>query len=533
MASTPSRKPAAKKPAAAKKPSTAAAKPAAATATKPKAAPSAPKTPTPAPTRPSFTLNGWFEITKRGSNVGREIRGGLVTFFTMAYIIVLNPLILGFAADKDGNLISGLPADQDGGKSLAMVAAATALVAGVMTIIMGVYGRFPVALAAGLGINSIVAGTIASQMTWPQAMGMVAWEGIIITILVLTGFRKAVMNAVPRSIRSAISVGIGLFITMVGLADAKFITAGSSTPVQLGSNGSLAGWPILVFIIGLFLLIALYVARVKGAMLIAIISTTVIAMGVNAAFSPGGYSADNLTGWALNIPAFDGWSAPDLGLIGRVDLIGAFNGASAGTILGFILLIFALLLADFFDTMGTIVAVGAEGKLLNKDGNPDHLQEILIVDSLGALAGGLGSVSSNTSYIESASGVGDGARTGLASVTTGVAFLLCLVLAPFVDMVPSEAAAPALVFVGCLMMAQVVEINWADLEESVPAFLCLALMPFAYSISVGIGAGFISHVLIKALRGKARDIHPILWAVAAAFVIYFAQSVIIGAVIGG
>ncbi|MDR1237903.1 MAG: NCS2 family permease, partial [Propionibacteriaceae bacterium] len=236
--------------------------------------------------------------------------------------------------------------------------------------------------------------------------------------------------------------------------------------------------------------------------------------------------------WALNSPIFDpsGLGAPNLGLLGRVDLFGAFAGADAGTILGFILLIFALLLADFFDTMGTIVAVGAEGNLLREDGNPDHVQEILLVDSIGAMAGGLGSVSSNTSYIESAAGVGDGARTGFASVITGAAFLLCLFLAPFVNMVPSEAAAPALFFVGCLMMAQVVEIKWTDPEEAIPAFLCLALMPFTYSISVGIGAGFISYVFIKALRGKWNQIHPLLWVVAAAFLVYFGQGTILGAI---
>jgi AGZA family xanthine/uracil permease-like MFS transporter len=409
-----------------------------------------------------------------------------------------------------------------------MVAAATALVAGVLCILMGVYGRFPVAMAAGLGINSVVAFTIATKMTWPQAMGMVVWEGVLITILVLTGFRKAVLKAVPRSIRSAISVGIGLFIAFVGLADSHFITAAQGTPVQLGSDGTLHGWPIFVFVVGLFVLIGLYVKKIKGAMLIAIASATVVAILLEYGLKVSQSSFP----WALNSPIFnpDALGLPNLGLLGRVDLFGAFVGASPGTVLGFILLIFALLLADFFDTMGTIVAVGAEGKLLREDGNPDHIQEILLVDSIGAVAGGLGSVSSNTSYIESAAGVGDGARTGFASVITGAGFLLCLFLSPFVNMVPSEAAAPALFFVGCLMMAQVVEIKWTDPEESIPAFLCLAMMPFTYSISAGIGAGFISYVFIKVLRGKWSQIHPLLWIVAAAFLIYFGQGVLLGAV---
>ncbi|MDR1767262.1 MAG: NCS2 family permease [Propionibacteriaceae bacterium] len=475
----------------------------------------------------------WFGITKHNTSVGREIRGGLVTFFTMAYIIVLNPIILGGQADKNGYLVSGELASADGAvvRSMAMVAAATALIAGLMTIAMGVWGRFPLAIASGLGLNSVVAYTLAPQMTWPQAMGMIVWEGILITILVLTGFRKAVLNAVPRSIRSAISVGIGLFIAFVGLADAGVVRQGAGTPVELGIGGHLNGWPMAVFVIGLFIVVALYAKRIKGAILIGILGATVVAVIVESVAHIGGFNADtNPTGWELNVPAFSGFTAPDLSLIGRVDLFGAFAGASPGVILGFILLIFSLLLADFFDTMGTIVAVGAEGDLLKEDGNPDHTQAILLVDSIGAIAGGVGSVSSTTSYIESASGVGDGARTGVASLATGAAFLLCLVLAPFVNMVPSEAAGPALFFVGCLMMAQVVEIDWTDPEQAVPAFFTLALMPFAYSITAGIGAGFICYAFIKLLKGKAKEVHPLLWGVAAAFLVYFGQELILSAV---
>lgn len=481
-------------------------------------------------------FDSWFELTKRGSTVGREVRGGLVTFFTMAYIIVLNPLIIGTASDANGNLINGMAASAEGAvpASIAAVAAATALIAGLLTIFMGAYGRFPIAMATGLGLNAVVAYVIAPQMTWPQAMGLVFWEGVFITILVLTGFRKAVFNAVPRTLRAAISVGIGLFIAFIGLADAGIVRPGNPL-VQLGINGSLVGWPIAIFILGLVLMVALYVRRVKGAMLIAIAVATVLAVIVQAAFAIGGKTDENAAGWMLNVPAFSGWALPDLSLLtiafaNPADfLFGAFFAANGlGAVLGVLLLIFALLLADFFDTMGTIVAVGAEGDLLEADGNPPHTQEILLVDSIGALAGGLGSVSSNTSYIESAAGVGDGARTGIASLATGAAFLVSLVLAPLVNMVPSEAAAPALVFVGFLMMSQVVHIDWTDPEKGIPAFLALILMPFAYSITVGIGAGFIFYALIKVLRGKASQVHPLLYGVAVAFLIYFVQGALFG-----
>ncbi len=488
---------------------------------------------------PSPTSNkgfdSWFELTKRGSTIGREIRGGLVTFFTMAYIIVLNPVIIGTQADKNGNLITGEPIANGVAAintSMAMVAAATALIAGIMTILMGVYGRFPIALATGLGLNALVAYTIIKQVTWPQAMGLIVWEGVLILILVLTGFRKAVFNAVPRSLRAAISVGIGLFIAFIGLVDSGVVRSGSGTPVELGVYGQLIGWPIGVFLIGLLVLVVLYIRKVKGAMLIAIAVATVVAIIVETVAKIGAAkdatgAITNPTGWMLNVPTLTQFSAPNLGLLGKVDLFGAFTSAASPTVvLGLLLLVFSLLLSDFFDTMGTIVAVGAEGNMLAEDGNPPRTQEILIVDSVAAIAGGLGSVSSNTSYIESAAGVGDGARTGIASIVTGLAFLLSLFLAPLVNMVPSEAAAPALFFVGFLMMSQVVHVDWEDPEEGIPAFLTIVLMPFTYSITTGIGAGFIALALIKIIRGKASQVHPLLYVVAAAFLIYFGQGVI-------
>ena len=479
---------------------------------------------------PASGLDGFFGITRRGSTLGQEVRGGLVTFFTMAYIVALNPLIIGTTPDVNGNLISGLPASDPAnvGASIGLVAAATALVAGVMTILMGVVGRFPLALATGLGLNAMLAYVVAPQVTWPQAMGLIVWEGVLILLLVLTGFREAVFRAVPRALRTGNAVGIGQFITLGGLAAAGIVRPGSPL-LQLGVHNNLLGWPMAVFVIGLILLVLLFVRRVPGAMLITIISMTVLAIVLESVLKIGGHipGADNPTGWMLNVPAITGslFTLPDLSLIGRVDLFGAFM-AGPEVVVAMLMTVFALLLADFFDTMGTVVAVGAEGDLLDADGNPERTREILAVDSLAAIAGGVGSVSSNSSYIESAAGVGEGARTGFASVITGVAFLLTLFLAPLVKLVPSEAAAPALVFVGFLMLSQVIHVDWSDPEEGFPAFITMVVMPFTYSITAGIGAGFIFHVLIKVVRGKAREVHPLLWLVAGAFVLYFAQGVL-------
>ncbi|WP_205473891.1 NCS2 family permease [Nocardioides sp. SYSU D00038] len=465
-------------------------------------------------------LDRYFSITDRGSTLGREVRGGVVTFFTMAYIVVLNPLILGFVADVDGNFLGG---GTGNGENLPAIAAGTALVAGVVTILMGVVANYPMALATGLGLNAFVAFSIASQMTWADAMGLVVIEGLIILLLVLTGFRQAVFHAVPTQLKVAISVGIGLFIALIGFVDAGFVgripdIAGTSVPVQLGRTGQLAGWPVLVFALGLLLLIALWVRKVRGAILISIVVITVVAMVVEA-IGDLGSANEGPTGWALTVPKLDDvFRSPDFGTLGEFSLLGSFEEVGVVTAL---LLVFTLMLADFFDTMGTMTAIGAEAGLNDEEGTPPNAQRILAVDSVAAAAGGLAGVSSNTSYIESASGVGEGARTGLASVVTGVLFLLTILAAPLVAVIPSEAAVPALVLVGFLMMQQVTEIDWADLEIAIPAFLTIVLMPFTYSITVGIGAGFLAYTLIKVTLGRARELHPLMWVVAALFVVYF------------
>lgn len=461
-------------------------------------------------------IDRFFKITERGSTVGAEVRGGLVTFFAMSYIIVLNPLIIGTVQDGTGQVLGG--GAEATPETLGMVAAATALVAGVATLVMGVFANYPLGLAAGLGLNAVVAYSIASlpKVTWADAMGLVVIEGVIILILVLTGFREAVFKAVPIELKTAISVGIGLFIALVGLVNAGFVVAGEGTVVELGNLGT---WPIVVFVVGLVLTIVLFVRKVRGAMLIAIITATALAVVLENTLHIGTKGGGNPNGFNLNAPTFNGVvTTPDLGLIGQFSLLGSFQNIAAVSV---VLIVFSLLIADFFDTMGTMVAVGAEGKLLDKDGNPPRTRAILVADSVAAIAGGVGSTSSNTAYVESTTGVGSGARTGFAAVVTGVAFLLATFLSPVVALVPYEAAAPALVFVGYLMMAQVAGISWRNVEIAIPAFLTIIIMPFTYSIADGIGAGFITFVIIKLALGKVRQIHALMWVAAAMFVVYF------------
>jgi AGZA family xanthine/uracil permease-like MFS transporter len=454
-------------------------------------------------------LDSYFGITARGSSVQTEVRGGLATFFTMAYIVVLNPIILSGAADVTGHHLD-----------FKQVATSTALVAAVMTILMGVVGKYPIALAAGLGLNGVVAFTLARQMSWPAAMGVIVLEGIVITVLVLTGLRRAVFDAIPLALKQSISVGIGLFIAFIGFVDAGFVRTpqGAAVPVELGVGGRLVGWPSVVFVAGLLLTVVLVARRVRGGILIGIVGTTIFAMIVQAAVD---IPAKGAGAWRLNVPKFPDKivANPDFGLLGHVSLTGSFKAVG---VVAAILFVYTILLADFFDTMGTVVGVGAEAGLLDKDGRLPGVDRVLLVDSLAAAAGGLASASSNTSYIESTAGVADGARTGLASVVTGALFLVALFLTPLFEIVPYEAASPALVVVGFLLFLQVRSIPWDDYDLAIPCFLTIILMPFTYSITNGIGAGFVTYALLKLVRGRGRELHPLLWVIAAGFVVYFA-----------
>ncbi len=452
-------------------------------------------------------LDRYFRISERGSTLPREIRGGLATFFAMAYIIVLNPIILGSAKDMYGHQL-------DNGQ----LVTATALTAAFTTLLMGVIGNVPIALAAGLGVNSVVALQLAPRMSWPDAMGMVVLAGFVVMLLVATGLRERVMNAVPYSLRKAISIGIGLFIMLIGLVDSGFVSripdvAQTTVPLQLGGDGHLNGWPVLVFVLGALLTLALIVRKVSGAILISIVTMTVVAVAIEA--------VANVPSWGLTTPKWPGnpVASPDFGLIGEVSLFGGFD--KVGALTG-VLFVFTVLLSCFFDAMGTIMGVSDEAKLTDAQGQMPGINKVLFVDGLAVAAGGASSSSATTAFVESTAGVGEGARTGFANVVTGALFGVALFLTPVATMVPSQAATPALLAVGFLIMANSVkEIDWADYTVAIPAFVTMVMMPFTYSITNGIGMGFITFAVLRLAAGRGREVPVAMYVVAAVFGFYY------------
>ena len=449
-------------------------------------------------------LERQFSLTARGATVGGEARAGVTTFMVMAYIIFVNPAILSFA---------GVPGLEGKGAPFPAAQAATCLVAGVMTIVMGLVTNYPLAVASGMGLNAVVAFQLIAglKLPWEVAMGAIFLEGLVITALVLTGFREAIMNAIPLALKQAISVGIGLFILFIGLVSAGMVKPGPpGVPVTLGD---LTAAPVAVAIVGLLLTLWLQARGNAGALLIGILLTTALAVAVNALT---GGRAFPLPGQAVIPPAL--FALPDFSGLGAGINVELFVHLGLVTA---VVTIFSIMLSDFFDTMGTVIGVGGEAGWLDREGRLPRLNRVLLVDSLAAVAGGAAGASSATTYIESAAGVSAGARTGLASVFTGLCFLLALFFSPLAAVVPAQATAPALLIVGYLMMAIVREIRFTDLEDGFPALLTLTVMPFTYSITNGIGAGFIAYCFIKLVRGKGPAVHPMMWTAAAAFVVYF------------
>lgn len=460
-------------------------------------------------------LDRYFALRENATTLGTEVIGGLTTFFVMAYILAVNPIILNFVG------VTGLQ-DQKLGPGFAPTVAMTALAAGVLTIAMGLVGRRPFAMAAGLGLNAVVAFQliVGSKLAWQEAMGIIFMEGVVITVLVLTGLREAVLNAIPLALKRAISVGIGLFILFIGLVQAGIVVPGPS-PADPVTLSRLNTGPIITTTIGLLITLWLFSRGVRAALLLGIIGTTVVAGVLH-----------------LVLPAYTVSTAPDKAIIPAAilaapDLSTAFQGLNFNSfakigLLSTVLAVFTIMLSDFFDTMGTVIGIGGQAGWLDERGKLPGVGRILVVDSVGAAFGGLMSASSNTTYIESAAGVSSGARTGLASVVTGVLFLLSMFLAPLVGVVPPEATAPALVIVGFLMAGIATKIDLGSVDEGLPALLTMAVMPFTFSITNGIGAGFVTYVFIKLVRGRVSEVHPLLWIVAIAFVIYFAQAAIFG-----
>jgi AGZA family xanthine/uracil permease-like MFS transporter len=454
-------------------------------------------------------LEGYFHLRERGSDVRTEVIAGFATWLTMAYILVVNPAILTAVPDVDGTTLAF---DQ--------VVTVTALAAGVLTLAMGLFTNYPFAMAAGLGLNAFVAFTLvaAAGLTWEQAMGVIVIEGLVIAALVLTGFREAVLNAIPMELKRAIGIGIGLFIAFIGLVDAGIVIHPEAGTPIVTLNPDLTTLPILTFAIGLAITAALVARRMKGALLLGIIATTVVAAIVNA-FADTAVFPPGVATWPDKVV-----DAPDFSLVGNFSL-DLFNGDTIAFATA-IALILSVMLSDFFDTMGTVIGVGGQAGLLTPDGKLPGIQRVLLVDSLGAAFGGAVSSSSNTTYIESAAGVSEGGRTGLTAVVVGGLFLLAMFLAPLAGIVPTQATAPVLIIVGYFMMQVIHEIDWKDPGIGIPVLLTMIVMPFTFSITNGVGAGFLAYTVIQVLRGRWNQVHWLLYLVSAVFLWYFIEGLV-------
>lgn len=437
-------------------------------------------------------LASFFQFDQRKATFTAELRGAVATFLTMAYILVANPLILSAA---------GIPRES--------ATACTALAAGLCCILMGLLGNFPLALASGMGLNAFVAYQAASLAgSWQAAMGLVVLDGAIVFLLVLFGLRESILRAIPRNLRLAIGSGIGLFIAFIGFVNARIVVVPGGTLAVLGENpgavmppvtfGRLANPETAIAAIGLVITAFLVARRIKGAIVLGIAASTAIALLCGIAPLPERW-------WSLS---------PDFSIAFQADIRGALK-------LSLLPILFAFLLVDFFDTLGTVTAISEEGRILDDKGRIPRLKGILFADSLSASIGGLLGVSSVTSYVESAAGVAEGARTGLHTVFVGIFFLLAIFFAPVVGIVPGAATAPALILVGFLMFAQIMRIDFEDLSSTIPAFITFITIPFTYSIAHGIGFGFITYVVIKILSLRLREVHPLMYGVVAAFAAFF------------
>ena len=487
-----------------------------------------------------------FRFGEHRTSVARDSVAGVTTFIVMSYIIFVNPQILGFAG-TDGLESMGLPFNA--------VLTSTCLVAGVMTIVMGLYTNRAYAIAPGLGLNAFVAFTLVAGegLGFPEAMGLVVIEGLAITVLVLVGLRERIMRAIPLELKKAIAIGIGAFIAFIGLVNSGLVVRGAGTVVDLAPFTT---WPVAVTLFGLAFTIVLRARGVPGDLLIGIVATTALATIINwatdydAGFPPG------TARWPEDI-----FESPDFGLVGEI----SFDAFSTLPFIAALAFVFVLMISDFFDTMGTLVGVGKQAGYLDERGELPEIRKPLLVDSLAASAGGFASASSATTYIESSSGVAVGGRTGWVSVVTGALFFPFMFIAPLIGMVPPQATAPALIIVGYLMMSVLSEaeeeadfeagvlpledrpvagradepltsprrdvvtvtgrriagIDFQDLALGIGAALTILMMPFTFSIADGIAFGFIAYVVIRTAQGHARRVDPLMWVAAAAFVLYF------------
>lgn len=435
-------------------------------------------------------MDHFFKISERGSSVGTEVRAGLTTFLAMAYIIAVNPSLLAAA---------GVP--------MTAAVTSTCFAAGIMTIFMGLFANRPLACASGMGINAVVAFSLTAVANgdWRVAMAVILLEGVVITALVLCGLREAIMDAVPVSLRHAIAVGLGIFIALLGLINGGIVVNDDATLISFGSVFN----PVFqVGAISILVTFVLYIFNVKGFILWGILASTVIGIPLGVANLPSGI---------IQMPDFSTFGAP-------------FQQAADGSCMAImkvflsptlLVFVFSIMLSDFFDTMGTAVAVAKQGDFLDDDGNVQDIRKILIVDSVAAGFGGLLGASSCTTFMESASGAADGGRTGLTSIVAGIIFMIAAFFSPLVAIIAAPATCGALVMVGFLMMNVVGDIDFDNPIDGIPAFMTIIGIPLTYSISIGIGLGFISYVLVSACTGKIKDVKPLTWLVVVAFIISF------------
>ncbi|MFA6116162.1 MAG: NCS2 family permease [Sphingomonas sp.] len=429
----------------------------------------------------------WFELAERGTTVRTEVLAGATTFLTMAYIIVVNPAILGAA---------GMP--------IAAVAAATCFAAGVASILMGCFANVPLALAPGMGLNAYFSFTVVQGMgvPWPVALGCVLISGVVFLLLTAAGIRQMILAAIPPHLLAAVAGGIGLFIGFIGLKNAGIVVNNPATSVALGD---LHAPSAALALIGLVTIAVLSVWRVRGAVLIGIVATTLIGWAFSlVTFTPQPYSFEALTETAF-----------------KLDLGGVF-GADGRHGLGVIEILFVFLFVDLFDNIGTLVAVTKRAGLVAPDGSIPRLNRMLFTDAIATIIGALAGTSTVTSYVESAAGVEAGGRTGLTAVVTGLLFLAAMFVAPYAQLIPAAATAPALILVGALMMMPLAEVAWDDPEVAIPAFLTVALIPLTFSIANGLAFGITAHAVLKLLRGKITKTDWLLLVLAALFVLRFA-----------
>ncbi|MGQ9621205.1 MAG: NCS2 family permease [Bacteroidales bacterium] len=424
-------------------------------------------------------LERYFEFQKRKTNWITEIRAGFTVYLTMAYILFVNAVIL-----KD----AGVPFDA--------CVVGTALAAGITSILMGIVANFPLALAAGMGLNSVLAYSIVigQGVSWQIGMGLIFLDGLVVFILVMVGLREAVMNAIPVPLRHAIAVGIGMFLSLIGLLHSGIVVIDKN--ILLPSPGNFSNISTIISACGILITAILVVLKIKGAILLGILITTAL----------------SLMAGITNLPATI--KMPDFSAIGALDIKGALK-------LSLFPSLFAFIIVDFFDTLGTVTAIGYQAHLTDSDGKIEKLKAILGIDAIGAMLGGFCSASSNTSYIESAAGIMEGGRTGVTAIIVGILFVISIVIAPFASIVGSQSTAPALVIIGFLMMQNITNIRFDEIETAIPAFIIILAMPFTYSISHGIGYGFIAYVILKIAKGEFKKVHPLMYTISFIFTAYF------------